>query len=364
MAEAPIVWRTEVRRVIEHGGDTVGVVIRGFPFDLVWADDRPVVSDSLLIESKGKFYRIRGEDFQQAVERLEQPCDPLDGLLSDDELFLKWPSIKDQKFCDAVGLARTDDRYCWVVASFHRTSLSGVAGVGDHDRNEFVLEYWTDTNITTMEPLPIRTCDSRNFIPRMPISDKISRTFPGFTWLLPYFILFSMFSRGRPRQLETEEELYDVALRALMRRAHSVQEMQKKLSRYTRNELLVRVVMARLKKSGQLNDQHYAHQFTRNRTQSRKQGQFRIARELRARGVTDADINAALETSAAETDPAALVRQRIERKLKSFTGELDERRIASIYSSLLRAGFPADLIRRELKRLTREDVPESDPLEE
>jgi regulatory protein len=169
-----------------------------------------------------------------------------------------------------------------------------------------------------------------------------------------------VFSRSRPRQLETEEELYDVALRALMRRAHSVQEMQKKLSRYTRNELLGRLVMARLKENGQLNDARYAQQFTRNRTQSRKQGQFRIARELRTRGVADADINSALETSAAESDPAAMVRQRIERKLKSSGGKIDGKKIASIYGSLLRAGFPSDVIRRELKRLTSEEVPEAD----
>lgn len=173
-----------------------------------------------------------------------------------------------------------------------------------------------------------------------------------------------MFSRSRPRQLDTEEELYEVALRALMRRAYSVQEMLKKLSRYTRNDLLVRVVMARLKENGQLNDARYAQQFTRNRTQSRKQGQFRIARELRARGVADADINSALETSAAESNPAAMVRQRIERKLKSLRGEVGERKIASIYGSLLRAGFPSDLIRRELKRATSEDVPEAESAEE
>ena len=173
-----------------------------------------------------------------------------------------------------------------------------------------------------------------------------------------------MFSRSRPRQLDTEEELYEVALRALMRRAYSVQEMLKKLSRYTRNDLLVRVVMARLKENGQLNDARYAQQFTRNRTQSRKQGQFRIARELRARGVADADINSALETSAAESNPAAMVRQRIERKLKSLRGEVGERKIASIYGSLLRAGFPSDLIRRELKRATSEDVPEVESAEE
>ena len=172
-----------------------------------------------------------------------------------------------------------------------------------------------------------------------------------------------MFSRGRPRQLETEHELYDVALRALMRRAHSVQEMQKKLARYTRNDLLLRVVMARLKENGQLNDARFAQQFTRNRTQSRKQGQFRIARELRVRGVADSDINSALETSAAESDPAAMVRQRIERKLKSVRGEIDDRKIASIYGSLLRAGFPADLIRRELKHATKEELPEAEPLD-
>ena len=175
-----------------------------------------------------------------------------------------------------------------------------------------------------------------------------------------------MFSRSRPAPLDTEEELYDVALRALMRRAHSVEEMKKKLARRTRNELLVRVVLARLKENGQLNDERFAKQFTRNRTESRKQGQFRIARELRTRGVSDVNISSALEASAAESDPAALVRQRIARKLKSLRGPLseekiDDKKLASIYGSLLRAGFPSDLIRRELKRLTSAEVPDVEP---
>jgi regulatory protein len=163
---------------------------------------------------------------------------------------------------------------------------------------------------------------------------------------------------GRPRKLDTEEELYDVALRALMRRAHSVHEMKQKLARRTDNELLVRVVMARLKENGQLDDERYAKQFTRNRTESRKQGKFRIARDLRARGVANKQINAAIEEAAATTDTAAMVRQRIERKMRSYRGEIDERKIASIYGSLLRAGFPSDMIRKELKALTQEEVPE------
>jgi SOS response regulatory protein OraA/RecX len=53
-----------------------------------------------------------------------------------------------------------------------------------------------------------------------------------------------------------------------------------------------------------------------------------------------------------------MVRQRIERKLRSYRGEIDEKKMASIYASLLRAGFSSDVVRRELKSLTREEVPE------
>ena len=67
-------------------------------------------------------------------------------------------------------------------------------------------------------------------------------------------------------------------------------------------------------------------------------------------------INSVLEESATQTDQAAMVRQRIERKLRSYRGEIGDRKIASIYGSLLRAGFPSDLIRKELTRLTREEL--------
>ena len=171
-----------------------------------------------------------------------------------------------------------------------------------------------------------------------------------------------MFSK--PRQLETEAELYDVAVRALMRRAHSVHEMKKQLERRSENKLLVQLVMARLKENGLVDDARYAKQFARQRTESRKQGKFRIARDLRGRGIPDRHIEAALDETAKTTDEAAMVRQRIERKLRSFRGEIDEKKLASIYASLLRAGFSTDIARRELRSLTREDLPEiEDPPE-
>jgi len=165
---------------------------------------------------------------------------------------------------------------------------------------------------------------------------------------------------GKPRPLETEEELYEVAVRALMRRAHSVHEMKRKLERRSDNKLLVQVVMARLKENGMIDDARYAKQFARQRTEGRKQGKFRISRDLRVRGVPDRHIEAALKETAEQNDEGAMVRQRIERKLRSYRGEIDERKMASMYGSLLRAGFSADVVRRELKALTREEVPDTE----
>jgi len=161
--------------------------------------------------------------------------------------------------------------------------------------------------------------------------------------------------------METEAELYDVALRALMRRAHSVQEMKRKLERRSENKLLVQLVMARLKESGLIDDARYAKQFARQRTESRKQGKFRVARDLRARGIPDRHIAEALEETAKTNDEGAMVRARIERKLRSYRGEIGEKKMASIYGSLLRAGFSADVVRQELKAIVKEEVPDVEP---
>jgi regulatory protein len=166
---------------------------------------------------------------------------------------------------------------------------------------------------------------------------------------------------GKPRQVENEAQLYDSAIKILMRRAHSISEMKKTLARRCEDEKLVRAVVERLKCENLLDDARYARQFTRHRTESRKQGQFRIARELRARGVPDRHIEAAIQDAAKNSDPGALIRQRIERKLRLWRGEINQKKTASLYRSLLGAGFPAALIRRELQRISREDAPEADP---
>ncbi len=161
-----------------------------------------------------------------------------------------------------------------------------------------------------------------------------------------------------PRKLATEEQLYAAALRALARRAHSVYEMRQALERRATDERIARRVLQRLKNEKLLDDARYARQFTRYRVESRRQGRFRIARDLRARGVPDRQIQAALDELLRETDEAALVRQRLQRRLKTLRGPLDARRLASLYRSLLRAGFSSATIRAELRALTQQDISE------
>ena len=165
---------------------------------------------------------------------------------------------------------------------------------------------------------------------------------------------------GKPRRVETESELYEAAVRALMRRAYSAYEMKQLLGRRTEDDHLLGTVMDRLKRAKMIDDERFAKQFVRQRTEIRRQGKFRIARDLRARGVLDRHIEAALAETAKETDEAAIVRQRLERKLQSLRGEIDERKTASIYRSLLRAGFSADVVRQELKAITRGEVGEAE----
>ena len=178
---------------------------------------------------------------------------------------------------------------------------------------------------------------------------------PCFLALLP--LCFS-FVQTSPRKLSSEPELYASALRALTRRAHSVHEMREYLGRRAEDGEVVSRVVARLRERGYLDDARYALDYARQHVQARRQGRFRIARELRARGVSDRNIEPALDAAFGETDESALVRARLERRLARIRGPLDRRKLAALYGSLLRAGFSADLIRAELRGVARGDLPD------
>ena len=152
-----------------------------------------------------------------------------------------------------------------------------------------------------------------------------------------------------PAKLSSEQALYTAALGALTRRAHSVFEMRGYLERRAAEPASARRVLARLRQEKLLDDARYALDFARHRARARRQGRYRIVRELRVRGVPDPHIEAAVARVFAETDEALLVRTAIERRLRSLRGPFDPRKAASLYRTLLRSGFDAEMIRREMR---------------
>lgn len=169
---------------------------------------------------------------------------------------------------------------------------------------------------------------------------------------------YALVVRAAPKKVSTEQDLYTVALRALMRRAHSIHEMKDYLARRANDPEQIGPIIARLREGKYLDDARYAADYARLHAQGRRQGRFRIARELRGRGVPDQHIEAALDSVFAETDESSLVRARLKRRLAHLRGPLDQHKISSLYRSLLAAGFSADLIRAELRNTTRGDLPD------
>jgi regulatory protein len=168
-----------------------------------------------------------------------------------------------------------------------------------------------------------------------------------------------MRSGSSPRKFQTEDELYNSGVHALARRAYSVHEMRSFLSRRMDDADMVSTVVARMREKRYLDDLRYALEFARVHANSRRQGRFRITRELRTRGVSDQDIETALGAIFADTDEATLVRARLKRYLAHLRGPLGQRKVASLHRSLLRAGFSSEVIRSELRGLTHGDLPGS-----
>jgi regulatory protein len=155
--------------------------------------------------------------------------------------------------------------------------------------------------------------------------------------------------RSAPHKFSSDQDLYSSALRALVRRAHSLFEMQSYLKNRAEEPAAVKRVLARLREQKLIDDARYALDFARSRANLRRQGRYRIAQELRRRGVAEQHIEAAVSVVFTETDEAVLVRKVIERRMRAARGTFNQQKRASLYRTLLRAGFDSQTIRRELR---------------
>src|ERR1700742_2521955 len=124
---------------------------------------------------------------------------------------------------------------------------------------------------------------------------------------------------GRPRKLDSEEELYAYAVGALGRRMRSVAELKRLMRPRVEAETeygqtLVEIVIRKLKDQGYLNDAKYAAAYSSLRRDNEKFGRMRVITDLKVKGVHGEVIQKAIETAFEDVNEEKLARDFLQRK--------------------------------------------------
>jgi regulatory protein len=170
-----------------------------------------------------------------------------------------------------------------------------------------------------------------------------------------------------PRKL-AHEELFEYAVKCLGMRAFSAGDLRAKLQLRAANTADVDPVLARLKDIGYLDDRRFAESFAAARVENEGFGRMRVLSDLRARRISGKLAEQAVERALGERSEAELIEAYIERRMPSIAagGRIeDERKLASAYRRLRRAGFTSGPILAALKAVAaRPDLLEETPQEE
>lgn len=162
----------------------------------------------------------------------------------------------------------------------------------------------------------------------------------------------------RPKKIyDSEDALYDYAVRALSRKMRTVAELKRlmrpRVPEGELGELLVEVVVRRLKDQNYLNDSSYAATYSSFRRDNEKFGRRRVITDLKVKGVYGDVIEKAVGDAYAEVNEEELARAYLKRKRLKKPGNNKE--AARIFRALARAGFGAGVSMRILKNWNVED---------
>ena len=142
---------------------------------------------------------------------------------------------------------------------------------------------------------------------------------------------------------DPNSSLRERALRYLAQREHSRRELERKLAPHAADPAELQSLLDDLEKRNQLSDRRFAE--SRARVLSRKYGAARIEHDLRFRGVSNEEAEAAaLEARATELDRA---REVWRRKYGRLPADRNERARQTRF--LLSRGFGTDIVNRILR---------------
>ena len=163
--------------------------------------------------------------------------------------------------------------------------------------------------------------------------------------------------RPRKTPITDENALYEYAVGALRRRMRTVAELKRLLrNRVPSDEagnILVEMVILRLKEHKYLNDTNYAAVYSSYRRDNQKFGARRVITDLKTKGVHSDVIEKAIRETYAGINEEKLARDFLRRKrLKKPS---NEREAAKIFRAFMRAGFTTGTAVKILKNWNIDD---------
>lgn len=162
---------------------------------------------------------------------------------------------------------------------------------------------------------------------------------------------------NRPKTIADEASLYDYAIGALSRKMRTVAELKrllrKRVPRDEAGEILVEMVILRLKEQKYLNDSRYASSYAAFRRDNEKFGLRRVVTDLKIKGVHGDVIEKAVEQAYSATDEEAQARAFLKRK--RLKKPVADKEAARIFRALMRAGFRSGTAIKILKNWDVDD---------
>jgi regulatory protein len=155
-------------------------------------------------------------------------------------------------------------------------------------------------------------------------------------------------SFARKRNISDEATLYEYAVGALSRKMRTVAELKRLLRQKTEIELLVDVVIARLKEQKYLNDHQYAAAYSAFRQSNEKFGKRRVITDLKTKGVHNEVIEKVVGEAYSGVNEEKLAREHLTRK--RLRKPETQRESARVFRALMRAGFSSRTIFAILKK--------------
>ena len=174
----------------------------------------------------------------------------------------------------------------------------------------------------------------------VPVRKTVRKLAPGLT--------------GKLTRKLAPEQLFEYAVQCLGRRAFASDELAVKLRARAVRPADVEETIVRLKDIGYLDDRRFAESYALNRAENDGFGRMRVLSDLRARRVPAAIAETAVAQVFEDKSEGELIDAYIDRKMSSLRagGKVDdERKLASAWRRLRRAGFSSGGVLAALKRL-------------